>query len=108
MNEARCEFYQNFIEENGSNQRNLFAAVWYFLFVMTSLNLQTKWELASSNNIHSKLDEMAQGLPNVAVGFVSETTVLLNDFTTLSEVDVRKLLEACAKKVVLLIQCQRA
>ena len=51
------------------------------------------------DNIHSKLDEMAQGLPDVSVGFVSETSALLNDFTMLSEVDVRKLLEACAKKL---------
>lgn len=114
MNDARCAYYQDFINDNSTNQKKLFAAA------NTLLNqgkkntvlppCDDKLELADKmgsyfvqkvTDIRTKLDVMAQDLSidqDTPLNCTSSPTTNFNKFTALSELEVQKLIECSAKK----------
>ena len=114
MNEARMKFYQNFTEENNTDQRKLFAAAKTLLnhgdqrsvFPPCVDNLKFANQLGQYfvekiRDIHSKLDNLAFTLPiNLHDnGADAQPAVAeLNAFTALSEDDVRQLIQNSSKK----------
>ena len=111
MNEARSLFYQNFIEDNNSNQQNLFTAAKKLLnqgdkrtvfppFVDNRrfADQMGNYFVAKIHDIETKLNNMVQGLPEIVADNASETITPLHNFTTLTEEEVLKLVEGCKKK----------
>ena len=113
MNDARCQFYQDFILENSSNQRRLFAAS------KELLNLENKnavfppfddkLEFANQMgtffvqkiaNIHTKLDGMSydEHLHEVSVDVIPDSGTQMRGFAALTELQVRELIAGCSKK----------
>ena len=114
MNEARIKFYQDFIEENNTDQRKLFVAA------KTPLNqgdqssvfppCVDKLKFANQmgqhfvekiKNIHSKLNNFAFTLPNDphdSGADVQPTVAQLNAFKALSEDDGQQLIHDSSKK----------
>lgn len=112
MNEARRVFYTNFIDENSSNQKNLFKATKKLLkqsndvpfppFIDKSVlaDQMGSFFVQKINSIYSKLDNMATGLPNTSCDSDSESASELrkDSFTVLTEEDVVKLIKSSAIK----------
>ena len=111
MNEARTQFYKNFIDENCTNQKNLFNAVDKLLnksekrsVFPPSIDKQKyadqmgNYFVSKIQAIHTKLDIAALSLPVDSVDNTPETSIHLDKFTALTEEEVLKLVEGTAKK----------
>ncbi len=112
MNEARRQFYKNFIKANNSNQHKSFAAAKKLLNhgdkrVAFPLSVdkvefanQIKWVLISLKKsiIFTLILKMGHDLPEFEVYNISETTAHLSNFNTLTEEDVRTLIKECGEK----------
>jgi antirestriction protein ArdC len=106
MNEARRQFYKNFIEAN-----KLFAAAKKLLNhgdkrvafppsvdKLEFSNQMGTYFVEKIHNIHTNLENMGHDLPEFEVYNTSETTAHLSNFNTLTEEDVRTLIKECGKK----------
>ena len=106
MNEARRQFYKNFIEAN-----KLFAAAKKLLNhgdkrvafppsvdKLEFSNQMGTYFVEKIHNIHTNLENMGHDLPEIEVYNTSETTAHLSNFNTLTEEDVRTLIKECGKK----------
>ena len=114
MNEARMKFYQNFFEENNTDQRKLFAAAKTLLNhgdqrsvfppcvdKLKFPNQMGQYFVEKIRNIHSKLDNLAFTLPinlHDNGADAQPAVAQLNAFTALSEDDVRQLIQNSNKK----------
>ena len=98
INEARSLFYQNFIEDNNSNQQNLFTAAKKlinqgdkktvfppFVDKRRFADQMGNYFVEKIQDIQTKLNNMVQGLPNFVADNASETITPLHNFTTLTE-----------------------
>ena len=115
MNNARREFFKEFIEKNSSNQKDLFMATNKLLKqdhdvllppfdnnVMLA-NQMGSFFLEKIKTIHTKLDKLTSTLADAT----SDDTELwsgvwLDHFKPISEDDVRKLIEGSSKKTCIL------
>jgi len=116
MNEARRQYYQDFINDNSENQRKLFAAANTLMNQGKNNTVlppcDDKLELANKMgsyfikkiaDIGTKLDVMAQDLATEPpLSHSSSLITKFSKFTALSELEVRKLIESSAKKSCLL------
>ena len=106
MNEARTQFYHHFIEENNTNQKNLFTAVNKLLnqnnerSVFPQFIDKQKFEdqmgsyfVSKIQDIHTKFDISAHSLPNDSVDNSSITITHLDNFTVLTEEEVLQLVK---------------
>jgi hypothetical protein len=105
MNEARRQFYKNFIEANNSNQHKLFTAAKKLLNhgdkrvafppsvdKLEFANQMGTYFVEKIHNIHTNLENMGHDIPEFEVYNTSETTAHLSNFNTLTEEDVRTLI----------------
>ena len=94
INEARSLFYQNFIEDNNSNQQNLFTAAKKlinqgdkrtvfppFVDKRRFADQMGNYFVEKIQDIQTKLNNMVQGLPNFVADNASETITPLHNFT---------------------------
>ena len=117
MNEARKQFYTNFINENSSSQRNLFNATRKLLkqdnetlFPPFKDKLQLANEMGDFfvkkiSDVHARLDEMTEALPSSnspSSSGGSADVVTMETFAQLSESNVRSSVLISAKKTCLL------
>ena len=118
MNVARKRFYTDFINENSSNQRDLFNATRKLLKQENEVlfpPLKDKLQLANEMgdffvkkicDIHSKLDKMTEVLPSNdsdSLANPSKTAaVTMETFSQLTECNVRDLVLSSAKKTCML------
>ena len=114
MNEARITFYQDFIENNSTDQRKLFIAAKTLLNQgnqrsvfppcvnkLKFANQMGQCFVEKIRNIHSKLDNLAFTLPidpHDSGADVQPTVAQFNAFTALSEDHVRQLIHDSSKK----------
>ena len=112
MNEARHQFYKNFIDTNNSNQYKLFAAAKKLLnhgdkrvafppsvHKLEFANQMSTYFVEKIHNIHTNIENMGHYLHEFEVYNTSETTARLSNFNTLTEEDVRTLIKECGKKL---------
>ena len=111
MNETGCKFYNDFVQDNSSNQRSLFSAVKKLLnqkdnravYPPVNNNVKLANQLGTFfvqkiETIGSKLDNMAQGLPSPPNEYATVPPSSFSKFNPLTEEKVRKLIGSSAKK----------
>ena len=114
MNEAQIKFYQDFIEENNTDQHKLFVAAKTLLnqgdqrsvfppcVDKLKFNQMGQYFVEKIRNIHSKVDNLAFTFipidPHDSGADVHPTVAQLNAFTALSEDDVQQLIHDSSKK----------
>ena len=111
MNEARTQFYHNFIEENNTNQKNLFTAVNKLLNQSNERSVfpqfidkqkfagqMGSYFVSKIQDIHTKPDISAHSLPKDTVDNSSITITHLDNFTVLTEEEVLQLVKGSTKK----------
>ena len=111
MNETRCKFYNDFVQDNSSNQRSLFSAAKKLLnkednrAVYPPVNNNVKLANQLGNffvqkieTIGSKLDNMVQGLPCPPDDHAPVSPPPFCKFSLLTEKEVLKLISSSAKK----------
>ena len=111
MNETRCKFYNDFVQDNSTNQRSLFSAVKKLLnqkdnrAVYPPVNNNVKlanqlgmFFVQKIETIGSKLDNMAQGLPSPPNDYATVPPSSFSKFNPLTEEKVSKLIGSSAKK----------
>ena len=111
MNETRCKFYNDFVQDNSTNQRSLFSAVKKLLnqkdnragYPPVNNNVKLANQLGTFfvqkiETIDSKLDNMAQGLPSPLNDYATVPPSSFSKFNPLTEEKVRKLIGSSAKK----------
>ena len=97
-NEAQTQFYQNFIEENNTNQKNLLTAVNkllnqsnersvfpQFIDKQKFADQMGSYFVSKIQDIHTKLDNNAHSLPKDSVDNSSIAITHFNNFTVLTE-----------------------
>ena len=114
MNEARRVFFTEFVEENCNDQRKLFLATKRLLGrenVMEYPQFDDKIALANKfsdffiqkiDSIQTKLDNMSSTPPFCTANERVSDVPFIERFNTLSQSDVRKLIESTPKKSCLL------
>ena len=114
MNEARRVFFTEFVEENCNDQRKLFLATKRLLGrenVMEYPQFDDKMALANKfsdffiqkiDSIQTKLDNMSSTPPFCTANECVSDVPFIERFNTLSQSDVRKLIESTPKKSCLL------
>ena len=114
MNKARRVFFTEFVEENCNDQRKLFMATKRLLGrenVMEYPQFDDKIALANKfsdffiqkiDSIETKLDNMSSTPPFCTANERMSDLSFIERFNTLSQSDVRKLIESTPKKSCLL------
>ena len=110
MNETRCKFYNDFVQDNSTNQRSLFSAVKKLLnqkdnravYPPVNNNVKLANQLGTFfvqkiETIGSKLDNMAQGLPSPPNDYATVPPSSFSKFNPLTEEKGRKLIGSSAK-----------
>ena len=113
MNKARCDFYKKFSDNNSSDQGKLFrvsksllresvtAPLPPFTDKLTLANDMGNFFVEKISNIHVKLDNLASTTLDRDSHFIPETSssdILFDQFTSLTEVQVKQLLLKSTKK----------
>ena len=111
MNEARCKFYHNFLQDNSSSQRHLFLAAKKLLnqgnnravypLVDDKIKLANQlgtFFIQKIEIIGSNLDNMAQGLPTLPDDHALVSPPPLCKFSLLKEEKICKLINSSTKK----------
>ena len=111
MNEARCKFYHNFIQDNSSSQRHLFSAAKKLLsqgdnravYLPVDDNIKLVNQLGTFfiqkiEAIGSNLDNMAQGLPVLPDDHTLVSPPPFSTFSPITEEKVCKLINSSTKK----------
>ena len=116
MNQVRCKFYHDLIEDNSDNQRNLFSSVKKLLnqgdnkavYPPVDDNVKLANQLGTFfvqklETIGSKLDNLAQGLPPLHDGGHAQVIPHpFSNFTPLTEEEINKLISSSPKKSCIL------
>ena len=111
INDARRKFYKNFIDENNFNQHNLFTAAKKLLnhgdkkvvFPPTVDKLKFVNDMGSFfyhkiHNIHTKLDNITDEVPDITFHNACEIATQLSSFNTLTQENVLTLIKESGKK----------